>query len=310
MKFTALIACICLATPALLTTAVWSGSGTAMEPAGTTVNTMCPIGKEPIVPSAGTVEYKGRTIGLCCKGCGEEFLAWNVSAKDEFLALSVAGREPGTQDHAGSKAGSGMQATVPAAAKPAAAAPYPLDICPISGGKLGSMGDPIIKQYNGREVRFCCAHCVPKFEANPEAAWKKVDAAIIKDQLPHYPLTTCVVSGEPLFENGKDVAISVVQANRLFRLCCDMCEKAVKADPAKFTARLDQAAADAQRADYPLTTCIVSGGQLGSMGEPTEMVLGGRLLRFCCANCEPKALADPAKFISKIDQARAAAVKD
>ena len=28
------------------------------------INAMCPIGKEPIVPSAGTVEYKGKTIGI------------------------------------------------------------------------------------------------------------------------------------------------------------------------------------------------------------------------------------------------------
>lgn len=63
----------------------------------TPVNTMCPIGKEPIEASAGTVEYKGKTIGLCCPSCGEEFLAWDEARKDEFVALAVAHREPGTE---------------------------------------------------------------------------------------------------------------------------------------------------------------------------------------------------------------------
>lgn len=68
-----------------------------------------------------------------------------------------------------------------------------------------------------------------------------------------------------------------------------------------------QAAANAQRATYPLTTCVVSGGELGSMGEPTEKVIAGRLMRLCCAACEPKAAADPAKYAAKVDQAHAAA---
>ena len=33
---------------------------------------------------------------------------------------------------------------------------YTLATFPISGKTLGSMGDAIVKQYDGREVRFCC----------------------------------------------------------------------------------------------------------------------------------------------------------
>ena len=39
------------------------------------------------------------------------------------------------------------------------------------------------------------------------------------------------------------------------------------------------------------------------MGEPSEMVVAGRLLRFCCANCEPKVEADPVKYLQAIDRA-------
>ena len=30
---------------------------------------------------------------------------------------------------------------------------YTLDTCAVSGGKLGGMGDPVIKEYDGREIR-------------------------------------------------------------------------------------------------------------------------------------------------------------
>jgi hypothetical protein len=300
MKTATLIACLCLTAPAALTTAQHHDSGSLAQHAAAPVNTMCPIGKEPIVPSAGSVEYKGKTIGLCCPGCGKQFLAWDDARKDEFVAMAVAHREPG-MDHA-----EHAQPAGDAAAPDAAATwsdPYPLDICPVSGQKLGSMGDPIVKKYDGREVRFCCGGCIDTFEADLAASWKKVDEAIIKDQLRYYPMQTCVVSGEPLVEGGEDIATNLVYGNRLVRLCCKMCEREFKADPKKFISKLDKATADAQRKDYPTGTCVVAGGQLGSMGEPTEMVVAGRLMRYCCASCEPKVKADPAEYLALIDKA-------
>ena len=55
---------------------------------------------------------------------------------------------------------------------------YPLTVCPISGEPLDMMGDPIIYDYEGREIRFCCAGCVGAFEKDPEAGLAKVDAMI------------------------------------------------------------------------------------------------------------------------------------
>ena len=37
---------------------------------------------------------------------------------------------------------------------------YSLSTCPISGKKLGSMGDPVVRLYEGREVRYCCGGCI------------------------------------------------------------------------------------------------------------------------------------------------------
>jgi YHS domain-containing protein len=44
---------------------------------------------------------------------------------------------------------------------------YPLDVCVVSGEKLGSMGEPFVITHEGTEVRFCCDSCVPKFEKDP-----------------------------------------------------------------------------------------------------------------------------------------------
>lgn len=180
---------------------------------------------------------------------------------------------------------------------------YPLTVCPISGEKLGSMGEPVVRKYDDREVRFCCAGCAKKFEADLDASRRKVDEAIVRDQRRYYPTETCVVSGEPLIEDGKDIATNMVYGNRLIRLCCRMCQREFKADPGKFIEKLDRAVIEAQRKDYPLETCLVSGEELGSMGEPVEFVLAGRLMRLCCSGCKPKIIADPAKYIEAIDKA-------
>lgn len=44
---------------------------------------------------------------------------------------------------------------------------YPLEICVVSGEKLGSMGEPFVIDHGGTEVRFCCDNCLPKFNEDP-----------------------------------------------------------------------------------------------------------------------------------------------
>ena len=66
------------------------------------------------------------------------------------------------------------------------------------------------------------------------------------------------------------------------------------------------------KADYPLTTCVVSGENLegGDMGEPVDYIYKepgkpDRLVRFCCKMCVPKFEKDPAKYLAKLDEAAA-----
>jgi YHS domain-containing protein len=270
-------------------------------PAEDPVNAMCPIGKEPIVATAGTIEYKGRTIGFCCPGCSDAFMGWEAARRDEFVTLAVAGREPGQAEHGKAMAGSPAQVEL-------ASFPYTLGTCPISGGKLGSMGDPVVEVVDGREVRFCCDACVPTFKQDPAAHWGKIDKQIVGQQLMHYPIDTCIVSGGKLGSMGDP--IDHVYKNRLVRFCCAGCIPKFEADPAKYLAELDKEIIGAQRGAYPMDTCVVLGGKLGSMGEPVDHVYMNRLVRFCCAGCLPKFNADPASYMGKIDAAYADAQRD
>jgi len=54
---------------------------------------------------------------------------------------------------------------------------YPLDVCVVLGEKLGSMGKPAVLMHEGREVRFCCPACIPKFKEDPAKYLKKLDEA-------------------------------------------------------------------------------------------------------------------------------------
>ena len=48
-----------------------------------------------------------------------------------------------------------------------AAKPYPLDVCIVSGEKLGSMGKPAVLIHEGQEIKFCCSACEPDFKKEP-----------------------------------------------------------------------------------------------------------------------------------------------
>lgn len=217
-------------------------------------------------------------------------------------ALSLASAQSVSQDAGDKKAADKEPANKEVVAAPSE--PYTLDTCPVSGEKLGSMGEPIVLEADGSQVKLCCKGCVKKFEADTAKYMKVAHEAIAAQQLPYYPLDTCVVTGEPLVEDGKDIAVNVVIGNRLFRVCCKSCIKGLNKEPGKYLVKLDAAVIKAQAAHYPLTTCLVRDkSKLGSMGDPVQRVVGNRLVQFCCKGCEPAFNADPAKFIAVLDAA-------
>ncbi len=51
---------------------------------------------------------------------------------------------------------------------------------------------------------------------------------------------------------------------------------------------------------YPLTTCVVSGEKLDSMGEPHVFTHEGTEVRLCCKSCLDDFNKEPAKYMAKL----------
>ena len=68
-----------------------------------------------------------------------------------------------------------------------------------------------------------------------------------------------------------------------------------KADTEKTTAK-----------PYPLDTCLVSGEELDSMGEPYVFVHKGQEIKMCCKKCLKKFNANPEKYLAMLSKGKAA----
>jgi hypothetical protein len=191
----------------------------------------------------------------------------------------------------------------PASEKKAVGDAYPLDYCLVSGKQLGSMGEPVQYVHEGREIKFCCSGCIDDFKKNAATYLGRLDSIIVEQQLPYYPLTTCLVGGQDLSKAREPV--NLVYNNRLVRLHSAKGIARFTKDPATYLATLDSAVVAGQLPGYPLKTCVISGMQLGGMGEPVNYVHGNRLVRFCCGGCIDAFRADPTAGLAKIDAALA-----
>lgn len=178
--------------------------------------------------------------------------------------------------------------------------PYLLDTDPVSGAKLGPADKQVILEHEGRELRFATEQNAASFRADVTKYLAKVDAALIKQQLPHYALQTCPVSDKKLGDMGEPV--NFLHKNRLVRFCCPDCRASFLKDPGKFVAKLDAAVIAAQSKKYVAKTCVVSDEPLGEMGDPVDYVIGGRLVRLCCEGCIKKLRKDPLKYLEQLGQ--------
>jgi YHS domain-containing protein len=55
--------------------------------------------------------------------------------------------------------------------------PDKLTTCPVSGEKLGEMGNPYVFVYQGQEVKLCCSGCKKDFDKDPAKYLKKIQDA-------------------------------------------------------------------------------------------------------------------------------------
>lgn len=59
-------------------------------------------------------------------------------------------------------------------------------------------------------------------------------------------------------------------------------------------------------ADYPLTTCVISGEKLGSMGAPVKVSHDGTDVYLCCKGCRKDFEKEAAKHVQTVKTAAAA----
>ena len=176
---------------------------------------------------------------------------------------------------------------------------YFLATDPVSGEKLPAK--PVVMTWQGREFRFASEANRKTFEAAPDKHVGKVDKAMIEATRAYYPTKECLVSNEELGSMGEP--IDRIVGNRLVRLCCKSCDDRLVKNQAAVVKALDAATVKAQKASYPTKSCVVSGEPLGSMGDPVDLVVGGRLVRLCCKSCVDKLNADPAGYLAKLPAA-------
>lgn len=119
-----------------------------------------------------------------------------------------------------------------------------------------------------------------------------------------YPVDFCVVSGEKLGEMGDPVKYDY--KGRTIEFCCSNCVSKFEADPDKYVEKLDNAIAESQGKDYPLSTCVVSGEKLGEMGNSVDIIYNNELVRLCCSNCKKSFNKDPEEYMKMVHDARKA----
>ena len=117
------------------------------------------------------------------------------------------------------------------------AKPFPAAKCLVSGEVLDSMGKPHIMIVDGQELRFCCSGCVKDFEKDKAGYLKKVAEA--EAEAKPYPLSTCLVSGEP-FDHGKPYTFTV--QGQQVKLCCKDCLKEFRKNSADYLKKVQRAA--------------------------------------------------------------------
>ena len=102
------------------------------------------------------------------------------------------------------------------------------EICPVSGGKLGSMGAPIKVKVGKETIFLCCKGCM-KQKLNPEH-WATIHTNFAKAQ------RICPVMKHDLPKSPKWTIVE----GQIVYVCCPPCTKKIAADPQKYLRSLDE----------------------------------------------------------------------
>lgn len=165
----------------------------------------CPIMEKPVTAGSKSTVVNHHRIFVCCPPCIAKIQANGTAAMSKvsanYVSFVAAERQASSdQLHAAAQG-----------------------ICPVTGGKLGSMGAPIKVKVGEEEVAFlCCKGCVGK-EIKAEH-WQTIQTNLATAQ------GICPVMGKPVDVTMKS---TVVNGRKIF-VCCPPCIAKIEADPATY----------------------------------------------------------------------------
>lgn len=174
---------------------------------------------------------------------------------------------------------------------------FPMSRCPLCDSYLGSRGEAVEIVHSGRQIRLCCDSCRLAFERDPSKALARIDAVLIADQMPHYPLKSSLLDARPLPERP----IDFIWGNRLFRAVDAADRDRILDNPVTAIRRLDQAVIEAQRPTYGMPDkCPVQGDILSNEAR-IDIVVANRMIRVCCGRCVKVVKARPYQYLAMVE---------
>jgi len=126
-----------------------------------------------------------------------------------------------------------------------------------------------------------------------------------------FPLENCPVTGEKLGKDAVTVVLDGMKDTGLngtqVRFCCPKCVEGFKADPAKYTGKMNDAIVKAA-GEYPIKACIVMTDEVIE-SDAKIVVHHNRVYRLCCKKCVGRFEKDPAKYVKEFEARVIAAQK-
>lgn len=174
---------------------------------------------------------------------------------------------------------------------------FPMSRCPLCDSYLGSRGEAVEIIHSGRQIRLCCDSCRLVFERDPSKALARIDAVLIADQMPYYPLKMSLLDARPLPERP----IDFIWGNRLFRAVDTVDRDRILVNPVAAIRRLDQAVIETQRPTYGMPNkCPVQGDILPNEAR-IDIVVANRMIRVCCGRCAKVVKVRPYQYLAMVE---------
>ena len=179
----------------------------------------CPIMDKAVDSSMESTIVNGQKIFVCCPPCIPKIQADPKASAQKVIASYtkfIAKENQAKSDRLHAQA---------------------QGICPVTGKKLGSMGDPVkVKVGKDEHAFLCCKRCIGKKIS--AAHWQTIQSNLAKAQ------GVCPVMGQPVDATMKS---TVVNGRKIF-VCCPPCIAKIDKDPDRYVSILNNQIANGGKA--------------------------------------------------------------